>query len=159
MKTLRTLIAATALFLVSAAFASKNITFHGKVVTIDAGMRKTTVIIQRTGHEADTTLLGAGGMFSVSIGENEHSIMTFVQDGYITKVVDISTLNAFSKFTKEDDRSVRFDVELIPQNDDRNLAFAGPVGHLTFAKGGLMNVQYDHSMMTLPVEDASVAAR
>jgi hypothetical protein len=160
MNALRTLIAAASLMLTSASFAGeKSITFHGKVVTLDGGTRQTTVVIQRSGHEADTTRVGFGGLFHVTLGENEHAMLTFSQDGYVTKVVDINTINCVSKFSKEDSRKVRFDVELLPQNEDRNLAFADPVGHVTFAKGGLLKVRYDHNLVTLPVQENEVAAK
>ncbi len=160
MNALRTLAAAASLMLASASFAGeKEVTFHGKVVTLDGGTRETTVIIQRTGHQADTTQVGFGGLFNVTLAENEHAMLTFTQNGYVTKVVDINTANCISKFSKDDSRKVRFDVELLPQNEDKNLAFAAPVGHVTFAKGGLLKVQYDHNLVTLPVQENAVAAK
>ncbi len=160
MNTFRTLAAAASLLLACASFAGeKEVTFHGKVVTLDGGTRKTTVIVQRTGQVADTTEVGFGGLFSLTLAENEHAMLTFSQNGYVTKVIDINTTNCISKFSKEDSRNVRFDVELLPQNEDKNLAFAAPVGHVTFAKGGLLKVSYDHNLVTLPVQENVVAAK
>ncbi|HMW97572.1 MAG: hypothetical protein JST41_05655 [Bacteroidetes bacterium] len=160
MNTFRTLAAAASLLLASATFAGeKEVTFHGKVVTLDGGTRKTTVIIQRAGQQADTTEVGFGGLFSMNLGENEHALITFTQNGYVTKVVDINTTNCISKFSKDDSRKVRFDVELLPQNEDKNLAFVAPVGHVTFAKGGLLKVSYDHNLVTLPVQENEVASK
>ncbi len=160
MNAFRTLAAAASLMLASASFAGeKEVTFHGKVVTLDGGTRKTTVVIQRAGQVADTSEVGFGGLFHVTLGENEHAILTFSQNGYVTKVVDIHTANCISKFSKDDSRKVRFDVELLPQNEDKNLAFAAPVGHVTFAKGGLLKVQYDYEMINLPVQENTVAAK
>lgn len=160
MNAFRTLAAAASLMLACATFAGeKSVTFHGKVITVDGGTRKTTVIIQRTGQLADTTQVGFGGLFSLTIGENEHAVLTFSQEGYVTKVVDINSANCISKFSKDDSRKVRFDVELLPQNDDKSLAFAAPVGHVTFAKGGLLKVRYDYDMITLPVQESAVAAK
>lgn len=160
MNALRTLAAAASLMLASASFAGeREVTFHGKVVTLDGGTRNTAVIIQRTGQVADTTEVGFGGFFNLALAENEHALLTFTQNGYVTKVVEINTTNCISKFSKEDSRKVRFDVELLPQNEDKSLAFAAPVGHVTFAKGGLVKVQYDHNLVTLPVQENAVAAK
>ena len=160
MNTFRTLAAAVSLLLASASFAGeKSVTFHGKVVTLDGGTRKTTVIIARPGQVADTTEGGFGGLFHLTLAANEQALVTFSQDGYVTKVVDIDAENGISKFSKEDDRRIRFDVELLPQNADKSLAFAAPVGHVTFAKGGLLKVRYDHELVTLPVSGNEVATK
>ena len=160
MNALRTLAIAASLMLASASFAGeKEVTFHGKVVTLDGGTRKTTVIIQRADQVADTTEVGFGGLFTLTLGENEKAMVTFTQNGYVTKVIDINTTNCISKFSKDDSRKVRFDVELLPQNEDKNLAFAAPVGHVTFAKGGLLKVSYDHNLVILPVQENVVAAK
>lgn len=158
MNALRSLIAAASLLIAGSTFAgAKSVAFHGKVVTTDGGARNTLVIVQRVGHVADTLEVGFGGQFNVVLNENEQALITFLQQGYVTKVVDINTSNSISKFSKEDSRKVRFDVELIPQNTDKSLAFAAPVGHVTFAKGGLLKVAYDHQLVVLP-QDANVVA-
>ncbi len=97
MNTFRTLAAAVSLLLASASFAGeKSVTFHGKVVTLDGGTRKTTVIIARPGQVADTTEVGFGGLFHLTLAANEQALVTFSQDGYVTKVVDIDAENGIS---------------------------------------------------------------
>lgn len=139
-------------------FASKQVTFHGKIETLDGGARRTVVLVERANGELDSLVVGANGSFKLQAEADSQLRLTFRQNGYITKVVEVNTINAFPKFKAENDRDVRFSVELMPQSPSNDLVFAAPVGHITFTKGsGLMKVHYDHTLVTLPAMDVTAA--
>lgn len=154
------LLLATAALILSAGclFASKQVTFHGKIETLDGGARRTTLLVERADGSLDSLVVAANGTFKLRVDADSQLRLTFRQNGYITKVVEVNTLNAFPKFKNENDREVRFSVELMPQSPTNDLAFAAPVGHITFTKGsGLMKVHYDHTLVTLPAADITAA--
>lgn len=160
MNALRSLIAASLLITSSAVLAGKTITLHGKVETLDGGPRRTVVVIERENGATDSLVVGAGGSFRVVVVENSRVQLTFKQAGYITKVVDIDAEHAFPKFKEENERKVKFDVQLLPQSPSNDLGFLAPVGHIRFVKGsGLMKVHYDHNLVVLPQEPGPVASR
>lgn len=154
------LLLATAALILSAGclFASKQVTFHGKIETLDGGARRTTLLVERADGTLDSLVVTGNGTFKLRVDADSQLRLTFRQNGYITKVVEVNTLNAFPKFKNENDREVRFSVELMPQSPTNDLAFAAPVGHITFTKGsGLMKVHYDHTLVTLPAADVTAA--
>ncbi|MBK9275150.1 MAG: hypothetical protein IPM49_11525 [Flavobacteriales bacterium] len=154
------LLLATAATLLAASclFASKQVTFHGKIETLDGGARRTTLLVERADGSLDSMVVAGNGTFKLRVEADSRLRLTFRQNGYITKVVEVNTLNAFPKFKNENDREVRFSVELMPQSPANDLAFAAPVGHITFTKGsGLMKVHYDHTLVTLPAADVTAA--
>lgn len=154
----RLLLAATALLATSCLFAGKQVTFHGKIETLDGGARRTTLLVERADGSLDSMVVAGNGTFKLRVEADSRLRLTFRQNGYITKVVEVNTLNAFPKFKNENDREVRFSVELMPQSPANDLAFAAPVGHITFTKGsGLMKVHYDHTLVTLPAADVTAA--
>lgn len=158
MKPLNLLLTAILLFATGSIFASKQITFHGQIETLDGGYRKGVVVIDRANGTTDSLAITANGKFKITVEENSRVHLTFKQDGYITKVVEINTVNSFPKFKDETDRTVRFDVQLLPQSPSNDLAFAAPVGHITFTKGsGLMKVHYDHTLVTLAQENVTAS--
>ena len=158
MKPLNLLLTAILLFATGSIFASKQITFHGQIETLDGGYRKGMVVIDRANGTTDSLAITANGKFKITVEENSRVHLTFKQDGYITKVVEINTVNSFPKFKDETDRTVRFDVQLLPQSPSNDLAFAAPVGHITFTKGsGLMKVHYDHTLVTLAQENVTAS--
>ena len=128
MKPLNLLLTAILLFATGSIFASKQITFHGQIETLDGGYRKGMVVIDRADGSTDSLAITANGKFKITVEENSRVHLTFKQDGYITKVVEVNTVNSFPKFKNETDRTVRFDVQLLPQSPSNDLAFAAPVG-------------------------------
>ena len=158
MKALNLLLTAILILATGALFASKQITFHGQIETLDGGYRKGMVVIDRADGSTDSLAITANGKFKITVEENSRVHLTFKQDGYITKVVEVNTVNSFPKFKNETDRTVRFDVQLLPQSPSNDLAFAAPVGHITFTKGsGLMKVHYDHTLVTLAQENVTAS--
>ncbi len=149
---------ATAILATGCLFASKQVTFHGKIETLDGGARRTMVLVEHANGGLDSMVVSGNGSFKLQVEADSRLRLTFRQGGYITKVVEVNTLNAFPKFKNENDRDVRFTVELMPQSPSNDLVFASPVGHITFTKGsGLMKVQYDHTLVTLPAADVTAA--
>lgn len=160
MNTLRTALLTAGLHLLTATLASdRTVVLSAKLEPLDGGSARTRVVVQQAHGAADTVLTGAGGTLRLVLQEDARVLLTFLQEGYVTKVVEVNTANAFSRFSDDKQRKVAFTVELIPQNDDRTLAYAAPVGHVTFAKGGLMKVAYDRQLVTLPVVETVAAAR
>ena len=158
MKALNLLLTAILTLATGALFANKQITFHGQIETLDGGYRKGMVVIDRADGSTDSLAITANGKFKITVEENSRVHLTFKQDGYITKVVEVNTVNSFPKFKNETDRTVRFDVQLLPQSPNNDLAFAAPVGHNTFTKGsGLMKVHYDHTLVTLAQENVTAS--
>jgi len=154
----RLLATAATILTASCLFASKQVTFHGKIETLDGGARRTMVLVERADGSLDSMVVAGNGTFKLRVEADSRQRLTFRQNGYITKVVEVNTLNAFPKFKSENDREVRFSVELMPQSPSNDLAFAAPVGHITFTKGsGLMKVHYDHTLVTLPAADVTAA--
>lgn len=151
---------ATAIALLAAGclFASKQVTFHGKIEPLDGGARRTVVLVEHADGRLDSMVVNGQGGFKLTVEADSQLRLRFRQDGYITKVVEVNTLHAFPKFKDEHDRDVRFTVELMPQSPSNDLAFASPVGHITFTKGsGLMKVHYDHTLVTVPTADVTAA--
>ncbi|MBK8340397.1 MAG: hypothetical protein IPK99_10600 [Flavobacteriales bacterium] len=158
MKALNLLLTAILILAAGSIFANKQITFHGQIETLDGGYRKGMVMIDRADGSTDSLAISANGKFNITVEENTRVLLTFKQNGYITKVVEVNTVNCFPKFKADTDRSVRFDVQLLPQSPNNDLAFAAPVGHITFTKGsGLMKVNYDHTLVTLAQENVTAS--
>ena len=158
MKPLNLLLSAILILATGAIFASKQVTFHGQIETLDGGYRRGMVVIDRADGTTDSLAISSKGKCKISVEENSRVHLTFKQDGYITKVVEINTVNSFPKFKDESDRTVRFDVQLLPQSPNKDLAFAAPVGHITFTKGsGLMKVHYDHTLVTIAQPDVTAS--
>lgn len=156
MNPFRLLLIAAGLHLVTATFAGdRTVVLQARVELLDGGYGHTRVVVQRTGIAADTLFTGIGGCLRLVLREDERVLLTFQLEGHVTKVVEVNTAHAFSQFSKDRQRKVAFAVELMPQNADGSLAFAAPVGHVTFARGGLMKVAYDSQLVTLPVAETA----
>jgi len=158
MKPLNLFLTAILILAAGSIFASKQITFHGQIETLDGGYRKGMVMVDRADGSTDSLAITANGKFKITVEENTRVLLTFKQNGYITKVVEVNTVSCFPKFKTETERTVRFDVQLLPQSPSNDLAFAAPVGHITFTKGsGLMKVYYDHTLVTLAQENVTAS--
>jgi hypothetical protein len=160
MNTLRTALLTAGLHLLTSALAGdRTVVLSAKLELLDGGTARTRVVVQDAHGATDTVLTGAAGTLRLVLQEDARVLLTFLQEGYVTKVVEVNTANAFSRFSDERQRKVAFTVELIPQNADKSLAYAAPVGHITFAKGGLMKAAYDRQLVTLAVAETMAAAR
>ena len=92
------------------------------------------------------------GRFEFHVPVNAKARLIFYKPGFITKSVDVDTRNALNtKNAQKTNHKVNFDVILEADDTHRGLAYAGPVGAITFLNGsGLMKVKHDRKM--IPVE-------
>lgn len=89
------------------------------------------------------------GHFALKLAAGNKAYLRFEQDGYLTKEVLVDT--RYANLTRQAARknsTLHFAVQMTPELPDKQLAYAGPVGIITFRKGtGLMKVSYDRSMV------------
>lgn len=89
------------------------------------------------------------GRFTLKLAAGNKAYLRFEQAGYLTKEVLVDTRNAnLTRQAARKNSTLHFAVQMTPELPDKELAYAGPVGIITFRKGtGLMKVSYDRSMV------------
>lgn len=131
------------------AFAQDKVVIHGRVL-IDEQHRQGTFEVLEVGNWVCMPLdVYPDGRFDLKLNAGERAYLRFEQEGYLTKEVLVDTRNAnLTKQAARKNKTLRFDLQMTPQLADRQLAYAGPVGIITYLKGtGLMKVQYERSLV------------
>jgi hypothetical protein len=101
--------------------------------------------------------LDADGRFSFNIPIDGQARIRFEKPGYLSKEVTVDTRNALlTEKAEKLNKRVDFDVLLQPL-PSKEMAYAGPVGKITFTKGtGLMKVRTDRTLTRTPEQVATM---
>lgn len=126
-----------------------RVVIHGKVL-MDEGSPDSTFEVMEVDAQSCVPLeVKRNGQFTIKLDIGERAYLRFEQEGYLTKEVLVDTKHAnLTRAAARENRLLRFDVQMTPQLPNKELAYAGPVGIISFQEGtGGMKVQYDRSMV------------
>lgn len=127
--------------------AAEQVTIKGQLFSADNEYSNARVyVIQQSGITEYE--VSENGHFHLKVAAAEKTLLRFEKLGYITKEVLVDTKNIFvSNRAKKQNRSIKFDVELMPESFGTQVAFIAPVGQIRFVNGsGLMRVEYMYMM-------------
>lgn len=77
--------------LVSQILAAQNLVINGNIVINDASPENARVLIAKNGNKVDEQVLAKKGRFDLKLALGADYKLTFVRDGYVTKIVSVST--------------------------------------------------------------------
>ncbi|MBS1943401.1 MAG: hypothetical protein JST38_21265 [Bacteroidetes bacterium] len=130
-------------------YGQDKVEIHGRVL-IDEEHQEGTFEVLEVGNWICKPLeVFPDGRFNLKLNAGERAYLRFEQEGFLTKEVLVDTRNAnITKAAARKNKSLKFDVQMTPVLPDKQLAYAGPVGIITYLKGtGLMKVKYDRSLV------------
>lgn len=126
-----------------------RVVFKGKVLVDDDVRNGTLEVVEVDNRVCIPLVVHPDGRFELVLAAGNKAYLRFEKEGYLTKEILIDTKNA--NLTREALRRnnlLRFAVQMVPNLPDGSLAYAAPVGYISFLKGtGLMKVEYDRRVV------------
>jgi hypothetical protein len=128
--------------------AQDKVVIHGRVL-FDGEQNNVFEVVEVSNWVCQPLVVGSDGRFDLKLNAGERAYLRFEQPGYLSKEVLVDTRNAnCTKAAARKNKNLRFDVQMTPELPNKQLAYAGPVGIITYLSGtGLMKVRYDRSLV------------
>lgn len=125
-----------------------RVEIHGRVLVDDNARTGSLEVVEVDNRRCIPLTMHPDGRFELVLDPGDQAYLRFEKEGYLTKEVLVDTRNAnITPAAAKRNKDLRFAVQMAPQLPDKQLAYAGPVGSITFLKGsGLMKVQYNRSL-------------
>ena len=124
------------LICVSTSYAEGEVKVKGRLSVSNDDLPSAMVVVEVDGKTCMPASTYANGLFSFKLSESSKAAIVIYQEGFTTKEVLIDTRNIWStKSAKKKNRTIKFDIELLPRSFEDDLIYAGPVGTIWFLKG------------------------
>ena len=124
--------------------ATQEVWLTGQLLVSDDKMDDVELLIAMEDGEYRNARICKNGRFDVVLSAGSKARFVFQKPGHLAKevLIDASELSA-DLIGRGEDRKVKFDVILAPENAFPGLAHDGPVGSITFRRGSTA-LKVDH---------------
>lgn len=130
----------------SLAMAQDQISVYGVVSVVAGDLEDLNFVVYGKEMEARRLDISKNGKFYFAVPVGTVALIRCSKPGYLTKRVKIDTHHAFvTKENSKYNKSVDFDLEMIPQSYTSDLNFKGPVATISFdERSGLLKMAYNY---------------
>lgn len=156
LKTIIILLATAALS--SSMIAQDQIAIFGVVSVVSGDLEELNFVVYGKDLEARKVEISSKGKFFFTVPVDKVALIRCSKPGYLTKRVKIDTHHAFvTKANSKYNKSVDFDLEMIPQSYKSDLNFSGPVATISFDEdSGLLKMAYNYKKAKVAGEKKAV---
>ena len=150
---------ACGMLLATHAHGQDKVVVHGNVFVDGHDQAGTFEVVEVENRSCLPLEVNENGQFDLTLNIGDRASLRFERDGYLTKVVTVDTRNAnTTREAARKNKHLRFSVQMTPELPNKHMAYAGPVGVITYQKGsGLMKVRYDRSLVQRTYTDVVVS--
>ena len=126
--------------------AQDQISVYGIVSVVAGDLDELNFVVYGKEMEARRLDISKKGKFYFTVPVGTVAFIRCSKPGYLTKRIKIDTHNAFvTKENSKFNKSVDFDLEMIPQSYRSDLNFEGPVATISFdERSGLLKMVYNY---------------